>query len=471
MRLKLGLLAIAGGALQFLIHPEANLWWLAPFALVPLVMLAAQEKSRERFLFGWLAGFVHWIGLCYWIQGTLERHGGVGLAGSMVLVLLFALAKGLHTAVFVWVAGWLQGSRGAVLLIAALWVGIERLHVPFGFTWLLLGNAGLDWPALNRIAPWTGVYGISFLLAITSVALAKRDVKWIALWALPWLLPQLPVPVPAERALAVQPNFHEEEPELEPEQKLVEMSRNGIRESAAVILWPEMPAGLYYDLNPRLREILGRLTQSVRTPLVFGTVARANTRSPLNSAMLIDAEGAPRVRYDKSNLVPFGEFVPWPFDLVVDKVSDQAGVFAPGSGPVVFSLNGHRAGAFICYESAFPNYVREFAAGGAEVLINLTNDGYFARSAARRQHLALARMRAVENGRWLLRPTNDGITASIDPRGDVHSTLEPFAARAGFLRFGWTTATTLYTRTGDWLAWGCLLGSLSCAGLRARRRP
>ena len=473
MRLKRLLLAVAGGVGQVLIHPDANAWWLAPFVLIPLLLLAELPSVGERFRWGWLAGFIHWFGLCYWIQGTLERHGGMNFAGSAAVFLLFALAKGLHTAVFVSLAGWLREGRWAVLLLAALWVGIERTHAPFGFTWLLLGNAGLDWPLLARLAPWAGVYGISLWFAITAASIAKRDWKWLALLIVPSLLPPLAPAGSAavQRAIAVQPDFHEENPPLEPERTLMDLSRSALSGRVDLILWPEMPAGLYYDIDARLRGQLGEFARAAQAPLLFGSVARANTREPLNSAVLLDAAGRARVRYDKSNLVPFGEFVPWPFDLVVDKVSDQAGTFAPGAGPVVFALDGHRAGAFICYESAFPHYVRQFAAGGAEVLINLTNDGYFARSAARGQHLRLARMRAIENRRWLLRPTNDGYTAAIDPSGAVRDTLAPFAARAGVLRFGWTQEQTFYTQYGDWLAWSALAVAISCAGLRARRRP
>ena len=123
-------------------------------------------------------------------------------------------------------------------------------------------------------------------------------------------------------------------------------------------------------------------------------------------------------RYDKINLVPFGEFVPNVF-WWVNRVTKEAGDFAPGSRIVEFPVNGHKVGVFICYESAFPDLVREFARGGAEVLVNLSNDGYFGRSAAREQHLDLVRMRAAENRRWILRATNDGITVTVDPAGRI----------------------------------------------------
>ena len=122
----------------------------------------------------------------------------------------------------------------------------------------------------------------------------------------------------------------------------------------------------------------------------------------------------PVSRYDKVNLVPFGEFVPWPFGFA-NKISTEVGDFAPGQRVVVSPVGDHKIGTFICYESVFPNFVRKFAADGAEVLFNISNDGWFGKSAAREQHLSMVRMRAAENRRWILRSTNDGITATIDP--------------------------------------------------------
>jgi apolipoprotein N-acyltransferase len=171
-------------------------------------------------------------------------------------------------------------------------------------------------------------------------------------------------------------------------------------------------------------------------------------------------------RYDKIHLVPFGEFVP-PLFGWVNRVTGEAGDFAPGNRIVVFPVRDHKLGAFICYESAFPHLVRQFARNGAEALFNLSNDGYFGRSAAREQHLKLVRMRAIENRRWIVRATNDGITAVVDPSGRITERLAPYkeaAARAGF---SFLSQTTFYTSHGDWFAWACLaIGIGMC--LRAR---
>ena len=159
----------------------------------------------------------------------------------------------------------------------------------------------------------------------------------------------------------------------------------------------------------------------------------------------------------------------------MNRITKEIGDFAAGSRIVVFPVGEHRIGAFICYESAFPDLVRQFAHAGAEMLVNLSNDGYFGHTAAREQHLNLVRMRAAENRRWILRATNDGITAEVDPAGRVLFRAEPYQELAAAVSYRYQTAQTPYTRTGDWFAWFCLAIGLSLTLIRAvsqeRRRP
>jgi apolipoprotein N-acyltransferase len=159
-------------------------------------------------------------------------------------------------------------------------------------------------------------------------------------------------------------------------------------------------------------------------------------------------------RYDKVNLVPFGEFVPWPFGFA-NKISTEIGDFAPGHRVVVSPVGAHKLGTFICYESVFPAFVRKFAAGGAEVLFNISNDGWFGKSAARAQHLSMVRMRAAENRRWILRSTNDGITATIDSAGRLRGTLPLSIEATSYTGFSYVQARTVYTQFGDWFPLLC----------------
>jgi apolipoprotein N-acyltransferase len=201
---------------------------------------------------------------------------------------------------------------------------------------------------------------------------------------------------------------------------------------------------------------------------LLGVVAHTTGGRPLNSAQLIAPGGFALSRYDKVNLVPFGEFVPWGFDFV-DKISTETGDFEAGTRVEVPPVDGHRIGTFICYESVFPNFVRKFAADGAEVLFNLSNDGWFSKSAAREQHLRIVRMRAAENRRWILRATNDGITATIDSAGRLRGSLPQYTEATSYMGFSYITEQTLYTRYGDWFALACATVALLC--LVAERVP
>jgi len=225
------------------------------------------------------------------------------------------------------------------------------------------------------------------------------------------------------------------------------------------VVWPELPAPLYYFSDPDFQEAAARLAIRQHN-FLFGTVAYTAHQQPLNSAVLLGPDGKVASRYDKIYLVPFGEFVPRAFSWV-NRISHEIGDFVPGDSIQVMNAEEGRLGVFICYESAFPHLVRQFARNGADVFFNLSNDAYFGRSAAYWQHLTIARMRAVENRRFLVRSTNDGITAVIDPAGRIRARIPPFREVAAILPFGRIQATTFYTRHGDCFAWGALAAGIA----------
>ena len=469
------ILALASAALLILTFPGFSLAWLAPVALAPLlVALVREPRWARRFLLGWGAGVVYWLGVCYWIQFVLAFHGGVGNTVGWALLLLFAVAKALHLGVFAAFAGLLMRRWWAAPTVAALWVAVEVTHGSLGFAWLALGNAGIDMAVPLRLAPFTGVYGLSFVFAMTAAALAlaimrrpRRELFWLAPILLLPLLPQMPpVERGTETALLVQPNISETEQwtaesldRLKRRQVMLSLRGALARpQPPSIIAWPEVPAPFYYSEDEQFRGYVNNLARAAQAYVLLGIVAHTAGGAPLNSAALISPEGTLVSRYDKVNLVPFGEFVPWPLGFA-NKISTEVGDFAAGSrvvvSPVMSPAGNHRLGTFICYESVFPNYVRKFAAGGAEVLFNISNDGWFGKSAARAQHLSMVRMRAAENRRWILRSTNDGITATIDPAGRLRGTLPPYAEAASYTGFSYVSALTVYTRLGDWFALLC----------------
>jgi apolipoprotein N-acyltransferase len=472
------ILALASAALLIFTFPRFSIVWFAPVALTPLLIAAAlEDRPWRRFFLGWGAGIVYWFGVCYWIQFVLAVHGGVGNAIGWALLLLFCLAKALHLAAFTVLAGILMQRWWAAPAVAALWVAIEVTHGYLGFAWLALGNAGIDMSVPLRLAPYTGVYGISFLFAMTAAVLAlavlrrpRAELAWLALIPLIAVLPRIPEAGNGSAAAVLsQPNISQNE-----DWRGDTFDRSVRRQASAslqaalanspppeLIVWPEVPAPFYYERDARFREYVNGLARMARAHVLVGVVAHTAEGAPLNSAQLVSPAGTPISRYDKVNLVPFGEFVPWPFGFA-QNISSEVGDFAAGKQVVVSPIGAHRLGAFICYESVFPNFVRRFADRGAEVLVNISNDGWFGKSAARLQHLSLVRMRAVENRRWILRSTNDGFTTTIDSAGRVRGMLPPYTEGTHYTAFNYLGDKTPYTRWGDWFPILCATIAILC---------
>jgi apolipoprotein N-acyltransferase len=359
-------------------------------------------------------------------------------------------------------------------VIAALYVALEYTHSWTGFEWLNLGNAASDMSFLLRLAPITGVWGLSFVFALMSAVIAAvllRRQRLVSVWLLLLLflaaLPDIPEPARGhESAVVVQPNLDDDTvwtPEIlqRTEDQLRIFSTSPAFRPVSLIVWPEAPAP-FYTYDSVFTTFVQGIAKETHADVLLGAVGKAPDNGPLNSALLISPDG-PVSRYDKVNLVPFGEFVPWPFDIVTKKISTEAGDFGPGHEVVVSPIGTHKIGTFICYESAFPSYVRRFAGGGAEVLFNISNDSWFGKSQARYQHLRLVRMRAAENRRWIVRATNNGISGVIDPAGRVLDTLPEYREAAARLRYNYRADRTFYTEHGDWFVLLCAL--VAAAGL------
>ena len=484
------LLALLSSALLVLAFPGVNFAWLAAFALAPLLVAVGREpRPLHRFLLGYAAGVAYWFGVCYWIQFVLSYHGGLGDPLGWALFLLFCLAKAAHLGVFAWLAGHTLRGWWAVPGTAALWVAIEVTHGYLGFAWLALGNAGIDMALPLRLAPYTGVWGLSFVFMMMATALAlallrrpRLHLAWLLILPFLIFLPRLPDARRArETAVLVQPNISEAAEwtpvsveRMHRELVTLTMRAVGSEEDGgrrpSIVAWPEVPAPLYYEDDPRFRDYANGLARATGAWLLAGVVAHTPDGAPLNSAQLVSPAGEPVSRYDKVNLVPFGEFVPWPFGFA-NKISTEVGDFRAGNRIVVSKVDAHAMGAFICYESVFPDFVRRFPAGGAEVLFNLSNDGWFGKTAAREQHLRIVRMRAAENRRWILRATNNGITATIDSAGRLRGTLPSYVQAASLTGFTYIAEQTFYTRYGEWFPILCavIAAAILLTRLRFRR--
>lgn len=488
------LLAASSGLLQVLVFPRFGFSFLAFFAVTPLLLALEREPApRSRFFLGWLAGAVFWGGTCYWIYDVMHRYADLSALAAAAIFAGFFVVKGLYLGVFSLAAGPLLSRSWAIPAVAAAWVAIEGSQQYLAFTWLQLGNAGTDFSLAARLAPYTGIYGVSFVLAMVNVAVAlavwrrpRRDFVWLAALLILFLVPALPEAIEgAQTVRLVQPNVHPDEVRerrwtLERHTRHLErmafLSTEGAEAidptPASLLVWPEYTVPAYYSADARFRDYIRALAQRVSAPVVFNSIefTSGNPRHPLNSALTVNAAGELVSQYDKIFRVPFGEFVPWPFSLFVHKITLEAGDFAPGREVVVTEVNGRRVGTFVCYESVFARGVRRFVVQGAEVLLNISNDSWYGRTAARHQHLLIARMRAMENARWLLRATSDGITSVIDPGGRITASLPSFEEGVLCARFDYSSKMTWFTRFGQWF-WGLTLCATLASLIIGHVRP
>ena len=467
------------------------------------ILLFAFFGARPRVAFG--CGFLH--GLFFvltslpWVATVLSVHGGLSAAGGWGLLVLMAIAWGIHTGSFAWAVHRLSLRSIELACIGApfLWVAFEfvRAHLPeIGFPWNLLGYPAAANTGLVQLTTITGIYGMSFLVAgfnallvwtgATETPQLKMRVTLTASTAAILLLvmfvgPRLVPQAEAHHfARAVQLNFPESQSypadwfqahaaDLE---EIERLSLATTTDKPDLLVWPEAPAPFSFQ-DLQFAKIASKLAIDFKHPFLAGAIEwkppvdpadkapRANL-VPYNSALLFDAQGQHFFVYDKIHLVPFGEYEPFPLiHRVVTSVSDEVGGFHKGNKYGVGRLpGGNTFGVFICYEAVFPDEVRQFAANGAQLFINISNDGWFGRSAAAEQHLHMARVRAAENRRWIVRSTNNGYTVSIDPYGRVFSPLPPDVRAAVDLPYDFRSDETIYTRFGDWFAWMCVIVSV-----------
>jgi apolipoprotein N-acyltransferase len=246
---------------------------------------------------------------------------------------------------------------------------------------------------------------------------------------------------------------------------------------ARLVIWPESPMNFSYSRDPHLRDVVGsfarKYSQRLHTFVLLNSLEPAADGGEHNSALMVNEEGRIVAQYDKIRLMPFGEYVPLPHWLPgASSVRGIVGDFTPGSSYTLMPLGAFRVGVFICIEAAHPAVARGFARESADLLINISNDGYLGPTPVMRQHLSNAVFRAVENGRPLIRVTNSGITAFIGPDGQLSDTTKAFEPAVRSRYVSASKGATFYTRYGDIFVYACALISLGliAATFSTRRR-
>jgi len=483
--------------------------WLAWVALVPLLFALLSEGAarhphylRRAGITGYLCGLVWYILNCYWIYQTMLYYGHVPPFGSAGIVVLFSAVLGLYFGAFGLVLAFFRrrwGTVPALALAPFLWVALELAAARItSVPWDQLGYSQIDNLWLTRLAPWTGVYGISFvlltgnalLLAIWLVpARTRRLIQAVFVFVMLAMLiatwrENSPVPAPtSDYAVLLQPNIdvatndNWQGPEWDGSVPwLIDQARatctpafpgTPVPDAAppdgtcpentpppGVVVWPEVGSWFQSD-DPRTLALVRTVATAAHAPFIAGMFGHDATGT-YNSALFIDPDGATAGRYDKIHLVPFGEFVPYRnLFFFAKKLTHQLVDLQRGHQRNVFRVNGHTFGVFICYESVFADEVRLFAKNGAQVLVNISDDGWYGDTSAPWQHLNMARMRAIENDRWLLRDTNNGVTTAIDPAGRVTFSAPRHTLTSLVARYGYQSRLTFYTRYGDVFAYFC----------------
>jgi apolipoprotein N-acyltransferase len=505
------------------------------FGLVPLLWAIlspacddGRRPLRRAFLLAYLCGFLWYAGNCYWIRDTMSRYGDMPLFAPTLLLIGYSLVLGLYFGLFGLAVALVRRASGSTRLALAaapiLWAAMEMAASRItSVPWDQLGYSQVDNAFFNQLAPWTGVYGISFLIVAANALLASRYLvpwtqvtpgqpRWrlkalfdgetwrvfgllcvfaIAFWGTEVLSPK---PAPTATAVLIQPNLDvsgdnrwsgpdwdrhmAEFAKLAGEQCKTYIA--GIPQMGAsngeivcppypthpdLVAWPESPAP-FEEGDPRFQKALAAIAQQTQAPLVVGNIGSDFAGEDggwhfYNSALIVGADGARVGRYDKIHLVPYGEYIPFKeLFTFAHKLTGRVSEFTRGDQRKVFRLNGHRYGVFICYEAVFADEVRQFARLGAEVLVNISDDGWYGDTSAAWQHLNMARMRAIENRRWILRDTNTGVTAVIDPYGRVRQSIPRHAVDALPAQFGFRDDITFYTAHGDVFGWLCAIAGL-----------
>ena len=482
-------LAIASGLLLASAFPTMDWEPLAWFGFVPLLYAIRGRSPARAFRLGWLTGFVFYLATTYWVGYTIRHYTSLPMPIVIGIVVIMAAALACYHGAFA--AGlslFQQGGRDVVWLAPALWVTLEWLRGWFfiGFPWGALGYSQYRFHDLVQIAEVTGVYGVSAVLVLFNVVVAEvlhergRDVRRLlpGLVTVTVLLVVLPAlgrwrvatlahdPIKGSMKIGLAQGNVEQDRKWDPSFQDETMSRYreltlaAARGGARLVVWPETAAPFFFqEPSERRRDVLD-LAAEAGTPLVIGTPAFRRTPGgeleQRNRAYLISPTREELGHYDKMELVPFGEYVPFRKVLFfVDQVVTAVAILGAGEQTTVFSIPEGRFGVLICYEGIFPALTRRFVDGGADFLVNITNDAWYGRTSAPHQHLVQASFRAIENRVPLVRAANTGISAVIDPDGRIrwHGPLFEMLWHVDEIR--WTGQRTFYTRFGDVFVWLC----------------
>lgn len=492
------LLAVFSGVLLTLSFPKTGFWWLAWFALVPLLLAVRHLSPKNSFFVGFLAGLAHYLTLVYWLAYTMSTYGHLPNYLCVLILLLLSVYLALYAGVFSMALVRLSPNPYLCLLIGPLlWVSLEyiRTHLITGFPWELVGYTQFSQLPVIQIADIFGVYGVSFVILFGNAAIflaylfvARCDwqghsvntrlaigsvVTFALIFCAVWYygkwriqsIHNLVSRAPTARIAIVQGNIDQDKKwdpafQTASTKKYINLSFLAKKNHPDLFVWPETATPFYFLNHLELSRIVQQGIHDIGSDFLFGSPSfrlQKNHIEYYNSAFLVGPEGEVYGKYDKAHLVPFGEYVPlkkWlPF---VGKMVESVGDFQAGKKGQTIQWGKYRIGVLICYEIIFPDLSRLMTQNNAALLFNITNDAWYGESSAPYQHFSMAIFRAVENRRSLVRSANTGISGFVDPTGNVVASTPLFQDAVITREVPILDEITFYSRFGDVFAMMCL---------------
>lgn len=483
--------AIASGLFLALSFPRYGHPIVAFVALAPLLVALSGWTGRpgavrgittwRGFRLGLVTGLLHYAGTVYWTGLTVQAFGGLSWPVAVLVTSLLAIYMATYTAITGAVVAIFVRRFGlpGLMLAPAAWVSMEYARGNYlfgGFPWIPLGNTMVTLLPIAQLASVFGVYGLSLFVGLVNVGFAcaamaagrTRNlaaaatlalVLAVAVWGSYRISGNALVDggTPVKVGL-IQGNIAQVD-KWNPAQagmildRYLQLSQQAVDGGADFVLWPESSTPFNFDEHPS-GNVVRSFVQRVNRPLLLGsdeTEKEGATTLSYNSAFMLDSGGATAAVYRKIHLVPFGEYVPFQKALFfVAPLVEAVSAFTPGSLVTMMPVNGHMVSTAICYEVTFPGLMRDAVLQGSELLTTITNDAWYGESSAAFQHFEMASMRAIEQGRYLVRAANTGVTGIVDPYGRVlvRTALFETTAVVGEARF--VHEKTLYARIGDW---------------------
>lgn len=467
---------VLSGVLSIFLFPPFNSASLAWVCFVPLLLAVPGLGAGGSFRWSLLAGFLGGLGTLYWIYPTC-RWGGVPWPAAVLALAALAFFLGIYWGLFGWAVH--RFSRAPLwqqpFFFAMSWVVVEWLRscVLGGFPWLTLACSQWQVPKHLPLAQWGGAYAVSFLIVLFNATLTTALLSWARkprfLWGpLPgiaaligltfcsvwlWRQPLTSSSDPVSVAI-VQGNIDQYKKWDRTYVEEIMSAYSGLTREAAsrkpdLIVWPETAVPGWIPNEPEPTQWVSNLARQSATSLLVGAVTR-ELSADYNAAFLAGPDGNWLDRYRKMHLVPFGEYVPFrrilsPFVGVLNDL----GTFNAGPSANILQTSRARVGVTICFEGLFPHLVRRFTLNGAQVLVNITNDGWYRDTAAPEQHFSASVLRAVENRRWMVRAANTGYSGFISPRGEIVSRTDLLKSAILQGKLVPIESRTFYVRHGD----------------------